>query len=96
MEHESTASSTVAYDAIVFEPIILKMTKNPRIHAVLAPGVILYIKLPADGSIPDSVPAVAFQDCYSYYGIVPTSHIGIGLRNTRVRFDVTTSEKAEQ
>lgn len=77
---QETKKQYESYDAIVFEPVILKLTKNPKVHAVLSPGVILYVRLIEGEPMPETVPAVAFQDIFTYHGVVPTSHIGIGLK----------------
>jgi len=78
-----------AFDAIVFQPIMLKMLRNPRIHAVVGPGITFWVQLDLDATeIPDTVPAVALLDGLAHFGMVPTAHIGIGVPNNRIIFKV--------
>ena len=76
-----------SFDAIVFEPVILRMVFDPRVHPVVGPGFPLYIRMEAGAPTPEVVDAVALVDGYSCYGRIPTDRIGIGCKNEGVHFE---------
>lgn len=77
----------VAFDAIVFEPVVMHMAKCPRVHASVGPGVTLWVRMdPHATVVPTTVYAVALCDDHAYYGTIPTDRIGIGPQNDQVTF----------
>lgn len=79
-------NNLLAFDAIVFSPIVLHMLKAPRVHAVVGPGVVFWVQIDPDAPLLETVPAVAILDELSYFGSVATANIGIGCRNEKVTF----------
>lgn len=86
------ANQEVAFDAIAFEPVILKMSSNPRVLLYIYPPETFWVRLdPHAESLPDTVLAVGIFGDQSYFGYVPTSHIGIGCQNAQVHFEEVES-----
>jgi hypothetical protein len=83
------------FDAMVFEPVEIALVQNPRIHGVFGPGEPIWIRYDVTAALPAKVPAVAIVDGFSYKGEVPTAKIGIGIRTSRIRFEVAGEGRVE-